>query len=135
MSVKAKSGRTISKAKADRLAAKAEAGFDLSGWKPRRGRPALQAGATEHAPRISVRLPAPLHRRVALRASKEGRAVSDVVRLLLTDYAADDGSVMRAARTGSSGPVTKSTLPVKGAANASKAAKSPSERDRPTPRK
>jgi hypothetical protein len=84
-----KSGRALSEADIDRLAEKAEEGFDLSMWKPRRGRPSLNAATGGHSPRIEVRVPEALHRRVSARAAKEGRTVSAVVRLLLEDYARD----------------------------------------------
>lgn len=86
--VKTKAGRVLSDADIDRLAARAEQGVDLSRWAPRRGRPSLDIAATKPSPRIAVRLPDTLHRRVADRAAKEGRTVSQVVRDLLTDYAA-----------------------------------------------
>lgn len=106
MSMKTKSGRTLSKSDVDRLSSKADAGFD-PGWKPRRGRPALDASSAEHAPRITVRLPERLHRRVVLRADQEGLAVSEVVRALLTGYAAKNPSGSQAARTASGAHAAK----------------------------
>jgi hypothetical protein len=103
MSVKSKRGRSLSKADLERMAAQAEAGFDLAAWKPRRGRPALDADASEHAPRISVRLPRSLHDQVIDRAEQEGRAVSDVVRGLLSDYVADGLDRAGAATTSRTG--------------------------------
>jgi len=88
-----KSGRALSEADIDRLAAKAEEGFDLSTWKPRRGRPSLSAEPGAHSPRIEARVPEALHRRVSARAAEEGKSVSAVVRLLLEDYARDRGSL------------------------------------------
>ena len=85
--VKTRSGRTLSEADVDRLAAEVEMGLDLSTWKPRRGRPPLDAGANAHAPRIAVRVPSDVHRRVVARATKEGRSISEVVRDLLEGYA------------------------------------------------
>lgn len=82
-----KSGRRLTEGDLDRLADEAEAGFDLSKWRPRRGRPPLDAVSSEHAPRLAVRLPASLHRRVTSRAASEGRSVSEVVRQLLEAYA------------------------------------------------
>lgn len=80
------SGRVLTEGDVDRLADEAEQGFDLSTWTPRPGRPALDAGATEPSPRIAVRVPKLLHRKVASRATSEGRTVSQVVRTLLEDY-------------------------------------------------
>jgi hypothetical protein len=84
-----KSGRTLSEADLDRLAEEAEAGFDLSAWKPRRGRPSLNAAGGGHSPRIEARVPDALHRRVSARAASEGKSVSAVVRQLLEEYARD----------------------------------------------
>ena len=72
------------------MADEAERGYDLSEWRIRPGRPFLGTQPTqpgEHSPRIAVRLPAELHRRVRERASAEKRNVSQVVRDLLEDYA------------------------------------------------
>lgn len=85
--LKTKSGRTLSNADIQRLAARAEKGIDLTDWTPRRGRPSLDAAAGEHSPRIAVRVPKSLRDRVTARATKEGRSVSDVVRGLLDEYA------------------------------------------------
>ena len=85
--VKTRSGRELSDGDIEKLAAEAEKGLDLSGWRPRRGRPPLDAGAGEHAPRIAVRVPADVHRRVVARATREGRTMSEVVRDLLERYA------------------------------------------------
>ncbi len=85
--VRTRSGRTLTAVDIDRIASRAEEGVDLSSWAPRRGRPSLDARGTEPSPRIAVRVPRPLHERVADRAAKEGRTVSEVVRTLLSDYA------------------------------------------------
>ena len=84
-----KSGQTLSEADLDRLAEEAEAGFDLSTWTPRPGRPSLSASPGVHSPRIVARVPEALHRGVSARAASEGRSVSAVIRLLLEDYARD----------------------------------------------
>lgn len=86
--MKTKSGRTLSEEDVGRVVSRAVEGFDLSTWAPRRGRPSLDAATREPSPRIAVRLPQALHRRVATRAAGEGRTVSQVVRGLLADYAA-----------------------------------------------
>lgn len=87
-----KSGRVLTEADIDALADEAEHGYDLSKWTPRPGRPSLSAGATAHSPRIAVRLPAELDRRVRARADAEGRKVSQVVRDLLEEYAGSQSS-------------------------------------------
>ena len=85
--VKTRSGRTLSEGDIDRLGAEVEKGLDLSDWKTRRGRPPLDAATGEHAPRIAVRVPGDVHRRVVARATTEGRSISEVVRDLLEGYA------------------------------------------------
>ena len=87
MPVKTRSGRVLSDAALDRLAESAEAGLDLSTWRPRPGRPSLDAMAEGHSPRVEVRVPEALRDRVRVRAAAEGRNVSDVLRELLEAYA------------------------------------------------
>ena len=85
-----RSGHVLTEADVEAMADEFERGVDLSEWRPRPGRPFLgakPAQAGEHSPRIAVRLPAELHRRVRERASAERRNVSQVVRDLLEDYA------------------------------------------------
>lgn len=86
-SVRTRSGRVLSEDDIDALADRAEHGFDLSTWKPRRGRPPLDPAREAHAPRIAVRVPSDIHRRVVARAASEGRSISEVVRDLLERYA------------------------------------------------
>lgn len=83
--VTTKSGRVMSGADIERLADRAEAGFDISTWTPRRGRPSLTIGG-EHSPRIAVRVPQDLRQRAMARAAIEGRTMSEVVRDLLESY-------------------------------------------------
>ena len=87
--VKTRSGRTLSEDDIERLAAEVEKGLDLSAWKTRRGRPPLDGAADAHAPRIAVRVPRDVHRRVVARAAREGRSISEVVRDLLEGYAGE----------------------------------------------
>ena len=84
-----KHGKPMSAGDLDRLADEAEAGFDLSTWKPRPGRPSLSAQPGTHSPRIEARVPEALHRRVSARAASEGKTVSAVLRHLLEEYARD----------------------------------------------
>lgn len=82
-----KSGARLTQADIERLADELKAGIDLSGWIARPvGRPHLDPESGEHSPRIEVRVPASLHRRVRERAAVDGRTVSQVVRNLLQDY-------------------------------------------------
>jgi len=86
-----KSGRRLTEADIERLADEIEStDFDLSTWTARPGRPGLDRQATEHSPRIAVRVPGSLHRRVLRRATAEGETVSRVVRRLLEEYARVD---------------------------------------------
>jgi hypothetical protein len=90
--VTTKSGRLLTPADIESLANAAESGFDLSTWRPRRaaGRPPLDAEDDDFpSPRIAVRVPRSLHRRVTLRAEKEHRTLSEVVRSLLESYDAE----------------------------------------------
>lgn len=89
-----KTGRQLTEADIERVADEAERGFDLSTWRHSRGRPALEPGDTD-SPRIAVRLPASLHRRVQHRALAEGRSVSQVVRDLLQRYADEPQAATR----------------------------------------
>ena len=94
--MKAKSGRVLSQDDLDALAKRAEKGFDLGAWRPRRGRPPLSASAAEHSPRIAVRVPEELRSRVRQRAGTEGRSLSEVVRDLLEAYASGPPSPIAA---------------------------------------
>ena len=85
--VKTKGGKALTAADVDRLANNAEQGFDLSQWRPRRGRPALSATEPGHSPRIGARVPDDLYRRATQRAAAEGKSISEVVRDLLGAYA------------------------------------------------
>ena len=52
-----------------------------------RGRPKLDRDSSSHAPRLAVRLPDPLKRRLALRAGDEGIRLSDAVRVAVEAWA------------------------------------------------
>jgi hypothetical protein len=86
--MKTKSGRILSPDDIERLADRFERGFELSRWRPRRGRPRLGPEATGHSPRVSARVSPSLFARATDRAASEGRTMSEVVRGLLEDYAA-----------------------------------------------
>jgi predicted DNA binding CopG/RHH family protein len=91
MPVRTKNGRVVTDADLDRMAVEAEAGYDLSTWKRRAGRPSLSATNTgAHSPRITTRVPEELRAKVASRASSEGKSVSAVMRSLLEAYAGED---------------------------------------------
>ncbi len=86
--MRTRSGRPLDAAELERLASQAEDGFDLAKWKPRRGRPSL-TGPGEQSPRVSVRLPEDVYRRVSDRAADEGKTISRVVRELLESYGSE----------------------------------------------
>jgi hypothetical protein len=108
MQVRAKSGRSLSDADLDALATRAEEGLDLSAWRPRRGRPSLGTTVGEHSPRIGVRVPEALHERARIRAAREGRSISEVVRSLLEEYAREPTSKRAPARRRPAEPVRRS---------------------------
>lgn len=83
-----RTGRRLTEADVERLADRAEAGFDLSTWAPRPGRPALgpRSGSEKASPRIDVRIPEALHRRVTAMASARGQSVSQLIRTLLEEF-------------------------------------------------
>jgi hypothetical protein len=87
--MRTKSGRVLSPEDIERLADEAEHGYDLSRWGPRRGRPRLDPEATGHSPRVTARVSPSLYERATQRAASEGRTMSEVVRDLLEDYAAE----------------------------------------------
>lgn len=87
MAVRTKSGQILTDADFERMADEAEAGYDLSTWKPRRGRPALElAAAGVHSPRIATRIPEGLRADLERCAIAEGKSVSQVIRALVEDY-------------------------------------------------
>ena len=90
--MRTKSGRLLSEADVDRLAASAEAGFDLTTWKTRPGRPPLEPGLPGHAPRVAARVSRPVYEKAVARAASEGRSISEVVRGLLEEYASPVGT-------------------------------------------
>jgi hypothetical protein len=80
-------GRIVTDEDLDRMAVEAEAGFDLSTWTPRRGRPPLDIeSAGGHAPRLATRVPQRLHDDVVRLAAEDGVSVSEVMRGLLEGY-------------------------------------------------
>lgn len=82
-----KKGRALSDADLARLAVEAEAGYDLSTWRRRRGRPGLTATSVGSvSPKIEARVPADLRREIRRYAAEEGKTVSEVVRDLAMDY-------------------------------------------------
>jgi len=96
--VRTKTGRALSDADIDRLATRAEQGFDLSRWQPRRGRPSLNSSREGHSPRVAARVSEDVYRRATALAAAEGKSMSQVVRDLLGAYVSDRPASRRAAR-------------------------------------
>jgi len=87
--MKTKSDRSLGQAQIEKLAGAAEDGFDLSTWRPRRGRPALSRAGTGHSPRVGARVSAETYTEFIERAGAEGRTPSEVVRSLVEGYVAN----------------------------------------------
>jgi hypothetical protein len=84
--LKTKSGKTLSRDRAEKLAEESERGFDLgkaTSEHAKGGRPALEKG---ESPRISYRVGDTLYRRTRAKAKAEGRTVSEVARAALEEY-------------------------------------------------
>lgn len=80
-------GRVLTEEDLDRLADEAEAGYDLSTWVRRPGRPSIDAAAHRgHSPKIETRVPAAIRRDLARFAAEDGRTVSAVLRELAEGY-------------------------------------------------
>jgi len=87
--MRTKDGRPLTDADLDRLAVEAEAGYDLTTWRPRRGRPSLTgASVGAPSPKIEARVPATLRNEMARYAAEDGMSVSQVVRDLAEQYVA-----------------------------------------------
>ena len=86
--LKTKKGTKLSKQAVEKIAAEAEAGYDLAKAKRQRtgpGRPSLAEG---ESPRISYRVAPSLFNRAKKKAKSEGRTVSEVAREALQRYVA-----------------------------------------------
>lgn len=89
-------GRVLTDADLDRLADEAEAGYDLSTWTRRPGRPTIDASTSRgHSPKIETRVPASIRRDLARFAAEDGTTVSAVLRRLVEDYVAERRSGRR----------------------------------------
>ena len=87
MTVRTKNGEVITDADLERLAGEAAAGYDLSRWKRRRGRPSLDASqGSDHSPRIATRVPERLRDALERHSADEGKTVGQVLRGLAEDY-------------------------------------------------
>ena len=94
--LKLKSGRTLDDDLVAKLASEAERGYDLRNAKRvilRTGRPG-RGEPTGESPRVTSRVPDGIYTAAKQRAKEEGLTVSEVVRALLTAYAAGRSPVM-----------------------------------------
>jgi hypothetical protein len=80
-------GRVLTEEDLDRMAQEAEAGYDLSTWIRRPGRPTIDASTDRgHSPKIETRVPAAVRDDLARFAAEDGTTVSAVLRQLAQDY-------------------------------------------------
>ncbi len=94
--MKTKSGRVLTAADIEALAAEAERGYDLTKAKRRRvGRPSLGRGTS---PRVQFRLEAALYKKAQAKAAVDGRSLSAVGRELFERYVADSTKKRRKRR-------------------------------------
>ncbi len=94
--MKTKSGRVLTAADIEALAAEAERGYDLTKAKRRRvGRPSLGRGTS---PRVQFRLEAELYKKAQAKAAVDGRSLSAVGRELFERYVADSTKKRRKRR-------------------------------------
>ncbi len=101
-SVKLKSGRILDHKLIDKLSSEADRGYDLSKAERlvlRPGRPARGEAGGE-SPRVASRVPGLVYRAAKERAKGNGLTVSEVVRTLLTEYAAGRSLPTAAKRAG-----------------------------------
>jgi len=83
-------GRVLTEEDLDRMADEAEAGYDLSTWIRRPGRPTIDATTDRgHSPKIETRVPAAVRRDLARFAAEDGTTVSAVLRDLAEGYVRD----------------------------------------------
>jgi hypothetical protein len=93
-SVRLKSGRTLDQELIDKLGAEAEHGYDLANASRvflREGRP-VRGSETGESPRVASRVPLAVYEAARQRAAKDGITVSEVIRALITGYAAGKSS-------------------------------------------
>ena len=81
--VGASRGKPITEADIERMAAEAEAGYDLGKLRPRGGRPPMGSGPAEVVP---VRLDPELRAAVEARASADDTTTSEIIREALRRY-------------------------------------------------
>ena len=99
--MKLRTVRKLDQTLIDKLVLEAERGYDLSLAQRlilREGRPA-QGEPRGESPRVASRLPEHVYRAAKKRATGEGLTVSQVIRALLTGYAAGQPSPPKANRT------------------------------------
>jgi hypothetical protein len=88
--MRTRDGRELTDEDLDRMADEAEAGYDLSTWIRRPGRPTIDA-ATErgHSPKIETRVPVAVRTDLARFALEDGTTISKILRQLAEQYVAE----------------------------------------------
>ncbi len=72
------------------MADEAEAGYDLSTWIRRPGRPTIDASTqVGHSPKIETRVPVSVRADLALFALEDGTTISKILRRLAEQYVAE----------------------------------------------
>jgi hypothetical protein len=90
-------GRELTDEDLDRMADEAEAGYDLSTWIRRPGRPTIDASTERgHSPKIETRVPAAVRTDLALFAAEDGTTISKILRHLVEEYVAERRTRQRA---------------------------------------
>lgn len=85
--MRTKGGRLITDEDLDRMAQEAEAGYDLSAWTRRPGRPTIDAATDRgHSPKIETRVPAAVREDLQRIAAEDGTTVSAVLRSIVEEY-------------------------------------------------
>jgi hypothetical protein len=85
--MKTRDGRRLTDGDLDRLAEEADAGYDLSTWIRRPGRPRIDASANRgQSPKIETRVPEAVRDDLVRFATEDGTTVSAVLRDLAQDY-------------------------------------------------
>ncbi len=88
--MRTRDGRELTDEDLDRMADEAEAGYDLSTWTKRPGRPTIDVSTERgHSPKIEARVPQAVRKDLARFAAEEGMTVSQVLRRLVEQYVAE----------------------------------------------
>lgn len=84
--MRTRDGKVLNEDDLDRLVDEAEAGYDLTSWVRRPGRPAIDAGHQGELPKIETRIPAAVRTDLVRFAAEDGTTISAVLRGLVERY-------------------------------------------------